>query len=85
MKAVDRRVVCTLAAKYLSVERARVRPSARLVEDLRADGLAIVQVVLALEATFAVDIDDEEIPRLRTVEDLATCVERHREAGVVED
>jgi len=54
-----------------------LEPTTRFV-DLGADSLAIVELTLALEETFDVDIEDEEIEDLRTVRETVACIERAR-------
>jgi len=53
----------------------------RLVEDLNADSMDLVTVVAVLEEAYGIRIDEERLPRLRTVADLAEEIARGREAG----
>jgi acyl carrier protein len=55
-----------------------LEPTTRFVDDLGADSLAIAELTLALEETFDVDIEDEEIEDLRTVRETVACIERAR-------
>ncbi len=61
---------------YLEIDRERMVPTARLREDLQADSLHVVEIVLALEETFQIEIDDETVDKLFTVGDLFQCVEQ---------
>ena len=56
-------------AKNLVVEANDLRPEASFINDLGADSLAIVELVLALEEEFELDIPDEDTERIRTVQD----------------
>ena len=47
----------------------KVVPSASFTEDLKADSLAIVELVLALEETFKIEIPDEDTEKIKTVGD----------------
>lgn len=63
------------------VERLKVDPSevtldASFVEDLKADSLDIVEMVMNLEETFGISIPDEDVEKLRTVGDAVAYVER---------
>jgi acyl carrier protein len=51
----------------LGVEAEKVTPEALIVEDLGADSLDRVELVMALEEEFGVDISDEDAEELRTV------------------
>ena len=68
--------VCELVAVQLG--RRRVEAVDRLVEDLDARSMDLVNVVAALEDRYDVEIDEGELPDLRTVADLHRCVQRHR-------
>lgn len=54
----------------LACDAAQVTPEARLAEDLGADSLASVELVMALEEATGVTIDDSVLPELKTVADI---------------
>lgn len=56
-------------AKNLVVDVNELRAEASFINDLGADSLAIVELVLALEEEFELDIPDEDTERIRTVQD----------------
>ena len=58
-----------IIAEELGVERDKVSPSASFMEDLGADSLDTVELVMAFEKEFDIDIPDEEAEKLRTVGD----------------
>ena len=51
----------------LGVEESQVVPSANFIEDLRADSLDTVELVMAFEEEFGITIPDEDQDKLRTV------------------
>ena len=55
--------------KELGVEREKLSYEASFIEDLRADSLDIVELVMELEKEFNIDIPDEDAEKLRTVGD----------------
>lgn len=61
----DRLVKCIVES--LSVDAAKVVPSASFVDDLEADSLDVVQMVMALEDEFGVEVPDEEAEGISTV------------------
>ncbi|MBW2732629.1 MAG: acyl carrier protein [Deltaproteobacteria bacterium] len=69
------RVIETIAAQ-LELSRKEVQPEATFTEDLKADSLAVMELLLALEDTFDVQASDEEIDQMRTVQDAVQFVER---------
>jgi acyl carrier protein len=60
-----REIVC----QQLDVDADQVKMEISFVEDLGADSLAVVELVLALEEAFEIDIPDEDTERLRTFKD----------------
>jgi acyl carrier protein len=60
-----REIVC----QQLDVDPEQVKLETSFVEDLGADSLAVVELVLALEEAFEIDIPDEDTEKLRTFKD----------------
>ncbi len=65
-----------IVVNQLGVEEAAVVAKAKFIEDLGADSLDIVELVMAMEETFGVDIPDEEAENIRTVEDAINYVKK---------
>ncbi len=61
----------------LGVDPEKVAHEASFVEDLGADSLDTVQLVMAFEEEFGVDIPDEYAEKMRTVGDAITYIEQH--------
>jgi len=66
-----------IIVEQLDVKDADVHEGAAFIEDLGADSLALVELVLALEERFAITIPDTEADKLRTVGDAVTFVIQH--------
>ena len=66
-----REIVC----QQLDVDPGQVKLETSFVEDLGADSLAVVELVLALEEAFEIDIPDEDTEKLRTFNDAVTYIE----------
>lgn len=56
-------------------EAAAVTPEARLNEDLGADSLAAMELIMALEEKLDIEIDDAELDQFKTVSDLVSYLE----------
>jgi acyl carrier protein len=67
--------VQSLIAKELKVEESQVTESASFDGDLKADSLDVVELVMALEDEFGVDIPDEDAEKIRTVGDAVRYLE----------
>lgn len=61
--------VRALIAESLGVNEDEIVPSASFIEDLGADSLDIVELVMAIEKTFDIEIPDEDAERIGTVQD----------------
>jgi acyl carrier protein len=62
--------VKAILLEILDVNEEEVVPAARFVDDLNATSIDLVEIVAALQNTFDVDIDDAQVARLRTVQDI---------------
>ena len=62
----------------LACEADQVTMEARLAEELGADSLASVELVMALEEATGVTISDDELPNLKTVGDIVNYLEAHK-------
>lgn len=75
-KSIEERVV-ELVMDQLGVGREEVTPEASFLEDLGADSLDTVELVMALEGEFDLEIPDEEAERITTVKDAIAYVKAH--------
>ena len=62
-------------SKLLSIDKADITADSNLINDLGADSLDIVQMLIALERDFDMTFDDDEIRKIRTVGDVAALIE----------
>lgn len=67
--------VRNIIAEQLGVKPEEVTPEAKFIEDLGADSLDTVELVMALEEEFGIEIPDEEAEKLVTVGDAAKYIE----------
>ena len=70
--------VSDVIVETLACEADQVTMEARLAEDLGADSLASVELVMALEEATGVTISDDELPNLKTVGDIVKYLEAHK-------
>lgn len=68
-----------IIVEELGVEADKVTPEASFVDDLGADSLDTVELVMALEEEFGIDIPDEDAEKMRTVGDAVAYIEEHAE------
>ncbi len=65
--AIDQQMV-DIIVEQLSVEKEKVVPNASFVDDLGADSLDLVELIMAMEEEFDVEIPDEEAEKINTVQ-----------------
>jgi acyl carrier protein len=70
-----------IIAKELDVDIKQLTPEAKFIEDLGADSLDIVELVMALEEEFNIEIPDEEADKLKTVGDAMNYLKSHATAS----
>ena len=72
--AVDSKIK-TIIAEQLGVKPEEVTPNASFVDDLGADSLDTVELIMALEEEFNVEIPDEDAEKMKTVGDAIKYIE----------
>ena len=77
MASFDESKVKEIIAKELEVDVKQLTPEAKFIEDLGADSLDIVELVMALEEEFGLDIPDEDADKLKTVGDAMNYLQQH--------
>jgi acyl carrier protein len=64
-----------VVVEQLSVNPDEVKPDSKFVEDLGADSLDVVELVMALEEKFVIEIPDDEAEKIQTVQDVVNYIE----------
>lgn len=67
-------VVTEVLIKIKNVDQAKVVPEAKLIDDLGADSLDAIEIILALETYYEKDFDGEDLENLKTVGDVVELV-----------
>jgi len=77
--SVEERVK-SIIVEQLGVDADEVNPEASFVEDLGADSLDTVELIMAFEEEFGVEISDDEAEKIRKVKDAVEYIEKHTKA-----
>jgi acyl carrier protein len=75
MASIEERVK-QIIVEQLGVEESEVTPNASFVDDLGADSLDTVELVMAFEEAFAIEIPDEDAEKIRTVKEAIDYIEK---------
>lgn len=73
-KSVEEKVK-EIITEQLSVNAEQVTPEAKFIEDLGADSLDVVELVMAFEEQFGIEVPDEDAEKLQTVGDVVKYIE----------
>lgn len=69
-----------MISEQLGVDEAQVVPSASFADDLQADSLDLVELIMSIEEEFGVEIPDEDAEKIATVGDALTYLNEHSQA-----
>lgn len=72
--------VVDIIANQLGVEKDIITAEANVVDDLGADSLDVVELVMALEEAFDLEIPDEDAENIRTVKDIYEYLDKNKAA-----
>jgi acyl carrier protein len=75
-KTVERRVI-EIIVEQLGVSEEDVTMEAHFIDDLGADSLDLVELIMAMEEEFSLEISDEDAEKIQTVQDVANYITEH--------
>ena len=68
-------IVYDVIKEYLIDDESKIKPDAKLIDDLGADSLNAVDIIMELEKRLDIIVDDKEIDKIVTVQDIINIVE----------
>ncbi|MBI1930871.1 acyl carrier protein [Candidatus Poribacteria bacterium] len=75
--AVDQDRIVKIIANQLQIDEGQVTPDASFMDDLGADSLDTVELIMALEEEFDIEIPDSDAEKIRTVQDAIEYMNTH--------
>ena len=70
--------IAAMIADQLGIDASTIQPESRLIEDLKADSLDVVAMVMEMETEFGIEIPDEDLTKLKTVADAMRYIEENQ-------
>ncbi len=70
--------VAKIIADQLKIDLDTIKPESKLIDDLKADSLDIVELVMELEQRYNLEIPDEVMPTIVTVKDVVDYIEKNK-------
>ena len=67
---MDFEKVRAIIAKQLDIPAENITMETRLIDDLKADSLDVVELIMDMEQEYSIEIPDDELPNIRTVADI---------------
>lgn len=67
-----------IIANQLSVDEGKLSESTNISEDLGADSLDLVEILMSLEDEFKISIPDEAIPQIKSIKDVVDFIDAHK-------
>ena len=67
----------SMLAEQLNIAEDKITPDSKIIDDLGADSLDVVEMLMKLEDDFGVSVSDEEALALKTVQDIVDIIEKH--------
>jgi len=77
MSSIEEKVI-EIIMEQLDVTKEECVPEAAFIDDLGADSLDIVELVMAMEENFAIEISDDELMKIRTIQDVIDFIKKKR-------
>jgi acyl carrier protein len=78
MDDLEKKVVDLVAEVLVDVKKENIQLDSKIVEDLGAESLDIYDMIALLEDEFALEITDEEVEKIQTVQDVVNFIREHK-------
>ena len=69
--------VTKLLAEQLNIDPKTIKPTSKIVEDLGADSLDMIELLMSLENEFGISVPDNQVASLKTVKDIVTFIDNN--------
>jgi len=70
--------VISLLAEQLNIDAKTIKSTSRIVEDLGADSLDMIEMLMSLEENFGISVPDDKVASLKTVDDIVAFIKSEK-------
>lgn len=70
--------IATIIAEQLQIDQSKITLESKVIDDLKADSLDVVELLMALEEEFDISVDEDEAGKLSTVGDIVKLIENNK-------
>ena len=70
--------VQSMISELMGIDKSKIKHECNFIDDLKADSLDIVQMLIAMENEFGIEFDDAEMQNIKTVGDVVKFIEKHK-------
>ena len=70
--------IAKVLADQLGIDQSKITPESKIVEDLGADSLDVVELLMSLEEEYGITVSDDEAGAIRTVADIVNLLENKK-------
>ncbi len=70
--------VISLLAEQLNIDAKTIKSTSRVVEDLGADSLDMIEMLMSLEENFGISVPDDKVASLKTVDDIVAFIKSEK-------
>lgn len=81
MDDLDKRVIDLISEVLVDVNKENIQMNSKIMEDLGAESLDIYDMIALLEDEFAMEITDEQVEKIQTVQDVADFIREQKKAS----
>ncbi len=68
--------VCNMLGEHLGIAPESIRPEQKIVDDLNADSLDVIELMMALEEEYGVTLPEDDMANIKTVQDVVDLMEK---------
>ena len=70
--------VVNIISQHLNIHKNKIKSTSRIIQDLRADSLDLIEILLALEENFNIEISESMVEQFKTIQDFISYIQEYK-------